>query len=1179
MVFELITSATYWILFILWSAIFLLYLFHLRKHQRYGYAVTILLLILALDAFRTLVESAYFGTYFTSLYGFLPHVFYETLSKPGLLIMPKLVNLVAGLLVLFLLIRHWLPRESAERALMQQQLSESESQLRQAIVDSPLPTFIHADDGKILMTSSIVHEMSGYQPEEMTTVEQWVKLAYPNDPHDKMHLINTQYDGSKKHLGELTITTREGEQRIWDFHIGPLGKTAEGHQMHLSVAHDVTDKKRLEALHDLETYILEAVTSNATLPQLLEEVVLGIEKLMPDALASILLLGDNGLTLSEGAAPHLPAAYSEAIYGEPIGPKTGSCGTAAFLKQTVVVSDIQRDPLWEDYKTLAAQYQLAACWSEPVFDENNQVLATFALYYNKPKTPKQTDLQLIHRIAKIVAIVIGKKRDAARLAATEQRFQKIFESAATGVAVTTIDGRFLQANKAYCEMLGFSDEELKSIDFKQIMHPDDASSNIEKVQAVLKGQRDSIVLEKRYLTKTGDTVWARKSISVQRDAQNTPLQLVMIAENISEIKLAEQRQKEAENTLTKMLSNLPGVAYRMLYDSQWTMLYVSDAFEALTGYNPNEVLRNKTTDYNQITHPDDRERVFKEIKAAVQQHQSFQVEYRIVRKDGGIRWVLEQGSALFDDQGKPETLEGYLTDITPQKTADALIRESEERFQLLSKATNDAIWDWNLLTNEIWWNDGYESQFGLLEDEPYPTLDSWINRIHPEDRDRVVSSLHGVIEKGEDFWIERYRFLKSDDSYLEIAERGHVIYDAQNQAVRMVGGMSDETKRWQLEEQLRQSQRLEAVGQLTGGVAHDFNNLLTVIIGNAEIMTESLDQDSKLHVLSEMIQEAAYRGAKLTASLLAFARRQPLDPKNIDVNQLLDGLASLLKRAIGEETQVDWVLSEGLWLAQVDPAQLENAILNLALNARDAMPLGGKLMIETQNITVTDDYAYSHDMTAGKYIQLSVSDTGGGIEPDNIARVFEPFFSTKIKEKGTGLGLAMVYGFIKQSNGHINIYSELNEGTTIKLYLPAAADTAKAVAYSPKRTNKLSTGNETILVVEDDALVRAYVVSQLRTFGYHVYEAAHGVEALNILKQQSNIDLLFTDVVMPHGISGRELSLQAKALLPELRVLFTSGYTENSIIHHGRLDEGVQLLSKPYNRDELAEKIRQTLDT
>jgi len=395
----------------------------------------------------------------------------------------------------------------------------------------------------------------------------------------------------------------------------------------------------------------------------------------------------------------------------------------------------------------------------------------------------------------------------------------------------------------------------------------------------------------------------------------------------------------------------------------------------------------------------------------------------------------------------------------------------------------------------------------------------------------------------------------------------------------MVGGMSDETQRWQLEEQLRQSQRLEAVGQLTGGVAHDFNNLLTVIIGNAEIITESLSLESKLRVLSEMIQEAAYRGAELTSSLLAFARRQPLDPKNIDVNQLLGGLASLLKRAIGEETEVEWVLSEGLWLAQVDPAQLENAILNLALNARDAMFRGGKLMIETQNITVSESYAFSHDMSAGEYIQLCVSDTGVGIDPDNLAKVFEPFFSTKTKEKGTGLGLAMVYGFVKQSNGHINIYSEPNEGTTVKLYLPAVSGADNAVAYLPKRTALSETGNETILVVEDDALVRAYVVSQLEAFGYQVYQAANGVEALNILKEQSRIELLFTDVVMPHGISGRELSLQAKALLPDLKVLFTSGYTENSIVHHGRLDEGVQLLSKPYNRHELAEKIRQTLDT
>ena len=384
----------------------------------------------------------------------------------------------------------------------------------------------------------------------------------------------------------------------------------------------------------------------------------------------------------------------------------------------------------------------------------------------------------------------------------------------------------------------------------------------------------------------------------------------------------------------------------------------------------------------------------------------------------------------------------------------------------------------------------------------------------------------------------------------------------------------------ELNERLRRAQRLEAVGQLTGGVAHDFNNLLTVVLGNAELLVELTHDKPQHRKLAEMISAAAQRGAELTQRLLAFARKQALVPKVVALNPLVAGLDPLLRRTLGEHIEIELIRAAGLWPALVDPGQLENALLNLCLNARDAMPAGGRLTLETANARLDADYAAAHiDVQAGQYVMVAVSDTGSGIAPDDLKRVFEPFFTTKATGKGTGLGLSMVYGFVKQSAGHVAIYSELGHGTTVRLYLPRASGEDNAATDTDETAASAAVlgGSGLILLVEDDADVRAYALSQLQGFGYTVIEAADGPTALAILQQRSDIDLLFTDVVMPGGMNGRVLADAARRLYPGLRVLYTSGYTENAIVHHGRLDEGARLLGKPYRRIDLDRAVRAAL--
>jgi len=404
---------------------------------------------------------------------------------------------------------------------------------------------------------------------------------------------------------------------------------------------------------------------------------------------------------------------------------------------------------------------------------------------------------------------------------------------------------------------------------------------------------------------------------------------------------------------------------------------------------------------------------------------------------------------------------------------------------------------------------------------------------------------------------------------------GRPMLDGQGEISGAVLVYHDATMSRETERQLYQSQKLDAIGKLTGGVAHDFNNMLTVISGNTETLVEGLKQQPELQRVARLIDDAAERCAELIQHLLAFARRQPLQPRNVEINAAIADIAKLLRPTLGEQIQIETVLEQGSMTAHIDPSRLTNAVLNMAINARDAMPNGGKLLLETHRVVLDEAYAQAHaDVTAGPYIMLAVSDTGTGMSLETQQKAFEPFFTTKEVGKGSGLGLSMVYGFVKQSGGHIKIYSEEGHGTTIKLYLPPGEGTAEvAVAAAPPAEG----GAETIFVVEDDPLVRNFVTTQLQSLGYKTIAASDGKTALDLITAGQTFDLLFTDVVIPGSMSGRDLADEVAKLRPGVKVLYTSGYTDNAIVHHGKLDDGVMLLTKPYRRNQLAKMIRKAL--
>jgi PAS domain S-box-containing protein len=522
---------------------------------------------------------------------------------------------------------------------------------------------------------------------------------------------------------------------------------------------------------------------------------------------------------------------------------------------------------------------------------------------------------------------------------------------------------------------------------------------------------------------------------------------------------------------------------------------------------------------------------------------------------------------------------GHLAEAFNSMAADlalraARLRKSEERYRQVVEHMLEAIWIHD--SGRIVFANSYAAQiFGATT--PSEIIgQSIITRVHPDDRERAAARTRAV-EQGRIAPLSELRFVKLDGSTIMLEVRAAPIDYEGRPCVMAVA--RDITQRRQAEHQLQQAQKMEAVGQLTGGVAHDFNNLLTVIMGNLGIAADRVDANP---IASEAIGAAlagAKRGQALTHRLLAFSRRQTLQPHAFDLNQLVAGMRDLLHRTLGENIEIEISLRRGLWMAIADHNQVENSLLNLAINARDAMPAGGRLTIETSNSRLDATYAAGNvEVTPGDYVMLAVSDTGTGMTPGVLERAFEPFFTTKEVGKGTGLGLSMVYGFAKQSGGHVKIYSEVGHGTTIRLYLPRAAAGEVTTFEAAATPAPMPRGQEKVLVVEDDPAVRRVVVTQLAELGYHVLEAEDGQKALTMITNGVAIDLLFTDVVMPGGLSGRQLAAAAKAHLPALKVLYTSGYTENSIVHQGRLDPGVYLLSKPYQKPDLAQKLREVLD-
>jgi PAS domain S-box-containing protein len=758
-----------------------------------------------------------------------------------------------------------------------------------------------------------------------------------------------------------------------------------------------------------------------------------------------------------------------------------------------------------------------------------------------------------------------------------EEYRSIFENLTEGIVQISPHGQLLTVNRTLARMLGYeSPEDLLahsgSAELPLFVDPEGISSLLQLL--VQRGEVREHEAELHH--RDGSTMWVALSLRVVRDPAGTLLHYEGTAADVTERRSAQAALRESQRSLANLLRNLPGVAYRRRNDPAWTAEFLSEGCFELLGYHPTQLIGNWKASYVQLIHPEDRQPVWEAIQAAVREERPFQLVYRVRTAGGQEKWVWEQGRALGAPDGRPEVLEGFVTDVTERKRAEEAVHVSEAKYRSLIENLEQGVFLKDSHLRFVAANRRFCQSLGCAEADIVSKTD--FDFVSSERAEKYRAEDLSVLRQGNRLEVEEQLPAGASTPPRTVRVVKTPARDSQGRVEGVLGIVWDVTEQRALEGQLRQSQKMEAVGRLAGGVAHDFNNLLTVITGYSEMLLGSIPTQDPAHGLIEQIRKAGERAASLTRQLLTFSRKQVVAPRVLDLNCVVADTEKMLRRLIGEDIELATLLEPGLGPIEVDPGQMEQVILNLAVNARDAMPQGGQLTLATANVEVNGTGNGSdQEARPGPYVVLRVTDTGCGMDDQIKARIFEPFFTTKDEGKGTGLGLATVYGIVKQGGGYIEVDSEPGRGTEFQIYFPRLPGTAQ---QEPSDDTPVSGGAraETILLVEDDETVRGLVRVMLQRAGYRLLEAASGAAALQLSAEHAGpIHLLITDVVMPQ-MSGRVLAESLASLRPLMKVLYLSGYTDDAVVRHGVAGAGSSFLQKPFTNQVLTRKVRDLLD-
>jgi PAS domain S-box-containing protein len=770
---------------------------------------------------------------------------------------------------------------------------------------------------------------------------------------------------------------------------------------------------------------------------------------------------------------------------------------------------------------------------------------------------------------------------------TEEEFRSFFDHAPAGNCITAPDGRLLRVNPAFCALLGYSREELQSGSFTTVTHPDDVAQSQECARALLAGEQETCTIDKRFIRKDGRAIWARVTTCLQRDAEGRALRFLTHIQDMDDRKQAEetlraseersrqmaQELREAQARLEHVVTSSPAVLHSL--DVRGRVLlatWVSTNIERLLGFTVAEALAPGWWDTH--VHPEDLPRMLAE-KEALFTNGYLVEEYRFADKGADYRWIRAELRLLRDPAGEPQEVVGSWTDVTARKEAELRATESEEQYRRLFDHNPHPMYvcDTESLAL-VAVNEAMVRHYGYSREEFLGMTGRDLRP--PEDVPDFLRAISGPLGRTHADIVGVFRHRKKDGTLIKMEIARSPIHFLGRDCWLVF--MMDITEKLRLEAQFLQSQKMESMGRLAGGVAHDFNNLLGVITGYGDLLRKKVAGDVRLRRYVDEIGKAAERATGLTRQLLAFSRKQVLQPRILDLNVAVGETEKMLRRLIGEDVQLVTVRDHHLGQVRADPGQIDQVLMNLAVNARDAMPRGGRLTIETANVDLDERGARAQPgAKPGRYVMLSVGDTGHGMNAAIRARIFEPFFTTKEVGKGTGLGLATVHGIVSQSDGHICLDSEAGRGTTFKIYLPRVDAPTDDRGEAPADAH-VPGGCETVLLAEDEASLREIVRESLESAGYTVLAARDGTEALEICERSgTRIDLVLTDVVMPR-MSGRELTDRLRSSRPDAAILYMSGYTDDAVVLNGVRAEDMAFVQKPFTTATLARRVREVLD-
>jgi len=773
--------------------------------------------------------------------------------------------------------------------------------------------------------------------------------------------------------------------------------------------------------------------------------------------------------------------------------------------------------------------------------------------------------------------IAERQRAEAALRESERLFHDMMSRIKLISLMLDSRGRITYCNDYLLTLTGWRSEEVMGQSWLDLFIPRDIGDIKGVLENLLNDLPEAWHHENEILTKAGGRRLIRWNNSVLRSTSSEVVGTASIGEDITERKRAEEQLGESEERFRQMAERIDMVFW-MCNKDMTQVLYVSPAYEQIWG-RPCLTLYERPASFAEAAHPEDSAQLMAAI-AAKKQGLETDVQYRISRPDGSVRWIRARSFPVRNEAGEFYRIAGLAEDITERKESEAALRASEERLRLITETIDEVFWMADVaLDTMIYVSPAYQRIWGRSAESLRQNPKSFIAAIHDDDRHRVLAMLDSQRD-GKRFEHE-YRIVRPDGALRWILDRGFPLRNSEGRVTHYVGTAQDVTERKSLEEQFRQAQKMEAIGQLAGGVAHDFNNILTSMMMQTELSLLLTDLSEEVRDGFQQIRSDAERAANLTRQLLLFSRRQVMQPRLLDANEVVTSLAKMLQRIIGEDVRLQLHLHPTPLMMQADAGMLDQVVMNLAVNARDAMPGGGRLLIETSKRELDEEFVRLHpDTRPGRYACLSVSDSGTGIPPQVLPHIFEPFFTTKESGKGTGLGLATVFGIVKQHQGCIEVATNPTCGARFDILLPlseAPSAQAGCAAQSPKSIG----GTETILLVEDEHAVRRLTRRTLERHGYRTLEACNGEEAIAIWQEhRGEVALLLTDLVMPGGMTGQELARRLQGDNPRRpKVIFTSGYSAEILKRGLALQPGERFIQKPCPPQELLEILRQCLDS